>query len=210
MQISSSGVLNVTISTGIWYCKNMIIKIFDQEIWNIKIHTISSHSRVSISKKMVDRLTQSKIMYWDQVMGGSFVTLTFKSVDPEFVRRYHSNKPSLAEHLDSLIYFLGFYEIDFFFGGGGGCLGGKILLPNQADIQVEQVALVIPIVCLPHFSFYQLTRFSNSKFVGVKLIWFKQMILMNMVKITPRGLWREAEENRPKIFIPCVWSRKWK
>ena len=33
---------------------------------------------------------------------------------------------------------------------------GKILLPNKA-------ALVIPIVCSPHSSFYQLTRFSNSK-----------------------------------------------
>lgn len=65
MQISSSGVLNVRISTGIWYCKNMIIKIFDQEIWNIKIYTISSHARVPISKKMADRFAPVETKLWE-------------------------------------------------------------------------------------------------------------------------------------------------
>lgn len=36
------------------------------------------------------------------------------------------------------------------------------------------------------------------------------MVLMNIVKVKQKGLWREGEENRPKIFIPCIWSRKWK
>ena len=78
-------------------------------------------------------------------MGGSFVTLTFKSVDPEFVWRYHSNKSSLAEHLDSLIYFLGFYKIDFFGGGEGGWLEGKILLPNKAALVIQKFAHRIPV-----------------------------------------------------------------
>lgn len=85
-------------------------------------------------------------------------------------------------------------------GGGGGWLEGKILLAKKADIQVEQVALVIPIVCLPNFSFYQLTRLSNSKVNSIQANDFNEYSKNKAERLTERGR-RKSAQNIYSLYL---------
>ena len=77
---------------------------------------------------------------------------------------------------------------------------GKILLAKKADIQLEQVALVIPIVCLRHFSFYQLTRLSNSKVNSIQANDFNEYSKNKAERLTERGR-RKSAQNIYSLYL---------
>lgn len=72
-------------------------------------------------------------------------------------------------------------------------VGGKILLPNKA-------ALVIPKVCSPHSSFYQLTRFSDSKVNLIQANGLNEYSKSKAERLMERGR-RKSAQNIYSLYL---------